>query len=104
MPGPPPSRPGSPAPAPPPARRAGTASLPGERRNYVSAITGRTADDWAAQSRGSPPEQAEEARPTKCLIVVAAFRRGSGRLRAEPYEGPPIAESPLAPWGVQIAG
>lgn len=82
---------------------AGTGSLPGETRNYVSAITGRTADDWAAQSRGDPPEKAEEARPTKCLIVVAAFRRGSGRLPAEPYEGP-IAESPLAPWGVQVAG
>jgi len=83
---------------------AGTGSLPGETRNYVSAITGRSADDWAAQARGNPPEQAEEARPTKCLIVVAAFRRGTGRRPvAEPYEGP-IAESPLAPWGVQVAG
>jgi Transglycosylase SLT domain/SPOR domain len=81
---------------------AGTGTLPGETRNYVSAITGRSADDWAAP-RGSPQEGAEEPRPTKCLIVVAAFRRGSGRQRVEPYEGP-LDESPLAPWGVQVAG
>lgn len=83
---------------------AGTGSLPGETRNYVSMITGRSADDWAAEARGASPGKDEEARPTKCLIVVAGFRRGTGRLvRVEPYEGP-IAESPLAPWGVQVAG
>src|SRR4029077_1742623 len=41
--------------------------------------------------------------PTRCLIVVAGFRRGTDRRMMEAYVGP-IGESPLAPWGVQIAG
>jgi hypothetical protein len=80
---------------------AGRGSLPGETRNYVSSITGRTADDWA-QARG-PDESADEGPPTRCLILVAAFRRGTDRRMAETYSGP-IEESPLAPWGVQVAG
>ena len=41
--------------------------------------------------------------PTRCLIVVAGFRRGTDRRMMEAYSGP-IGESPVAPWGVQIAG
>jgi hypothetical protein len=79
----------------------GRGDLPGETRNYVSAITGRTAEDWA--SARDEIENAQESPPTRCLIVVAAFRRGGQRRIAEPYRGP-IEESPLAPWGVQVAG
>jgi hypothetical protein len=75
----------------------GRGSLPGETRSYVSAITGRTADEWRGGAEG-----AEDA-PTKCLILVAAFRRGSDRRMMEAYGGP-IEESPIAPWGVQVAG
>jgi transglycosylase-like protein with SLT domain/sporulation related protein len=85
---------------------AGKGTLPGETRSYVSIITGRTADDWAA--RAGAQDEAQPARPTKCLILVAAFRRGSGRRTLEAYNGPfngsAIGESPLAPWGVQVAG
>jgi hypothetical protein len=81
---------------------AGKGALPGETRNYVSIITGRTADDWAAEARGEPAEE-EAPPPTKCLVLVAGFRRGTDRRVVAAYEGP-IAESPLAPWGVQIAG
>jgi len=80
---------------------AGRASLPWETRNYVSAITGRTAEHWANETRGEM--QGETQTPTRCLIVVANFRRGTGRRAVEPYSGPP-GESPLAPWGVQVAG
>ena len=80
---------------------AGKGGLPGETRNYVSIITGRSADDWAAEPRDAASE--EEGRPTKCLVLVASFRRGTDRRVAAAYTGP-IAESPLAPWGVQIAG
>jgi len=41
--------------------------------------------------------------PTKCLVVIAGFRRGTDRRIMEAYRGP-IEESPLAPWGVQLAG
>jgi Transglycosylase SLT domain/SPOR domain len=78
----------------------GRGGLPGETRSYVSLITGRTADDWAAAPRS---ETAEDHPPTRCLVVVASFRRGTDRRMMEAYVRP-IGESPLAPWGVQIAG
>jgi len=80
---------------------AGRGSLPGETRNYVSAITGRTADAWADDVRSET--RPETQTPTRCLIVVAGFRRGTDRRVIEAYRGP-IEESPLAPWGVQVAG
>jgi len=82
----------------------GRGSLPAETRNYVASITGRTADDWAEESRGGKPAEAtQETPPTRCLIVVAAFRRDGGRRAIATYGGP-AAQSPLAPWGVQLAG
>jgi len=82
----------------------GRGSLPGETRNYVSAVTGRLADDWADEARGAKPaEPAQEAPPTRCLVLVAAFRRGTDRRMIEAYAGP-IDVSPIAPWGVQLAG
>jgi hypothetical protein len=87
---------------------AGRGGLPGETRNYVSAITGRSADDWAEESRGAiRAAPAEEGLPTRCLVLVAAFRRGTDRRIYEAYGpgyGGPITEGPLAPWGVQVAG
>jgi len=82
---------------------AGRGGLPGETRSYVEIITGRSADDWANEARGgTSAEPAEEVPPTRCLILAAAFRRGTDR-RMEAYRGP-IEESPIAPWGVQVAG
>jgi hypothetical protein len=46
---------------------------------------------------------AEETPPTRCLILAAAFRRGTDRRMLEAYRGP-VEESPIAPWGVQVAG
>ena len=80
---------------------AGRGSLPWETRNYVSVITGRTAEQWSDDARAAKP--AESLAPTRCLIVIASFRRGTGRRPIEPYREPP-GESPLAPWGVQVAG
>ena len=80
---------------------AGRGSLPSETRNYVSAITGRTAEAWADAARNKT--QAEAQTPTRCLVLVAGFRRGTDRRVIEAYQGP-IEESPLAPWGVQVAG
>jgi hypothetical protein len=78
--------------------------LPGETRSYVAIITGRSADDWANEARGgASARRAEEAPPTRCLILAAAFRRGTDRRMLEAYRGP-IEESPIAPWGVQVAG
>jgi hypothetical protein len=77
----------------------GRGGLPGETRNYVSVITGRTAEDWKSGDAAA----AEAETPTRCLVLVAGFRRGTDRRVIEAYSGP-IEQSPLAPWGVQIAG
>jgi hypothetical protein len=82
---------------------AGRGSLPAETRNYVASITGRQADDWAEEARGGEPAKStQDATPTRCLIVVASFRRDGGRRAIATYGGP-IEQSPLAPWGVQLA-
>src|SRR5947209_13135975 len=81
----------------------GRGALPGETRNYVSLITGRTADDWKSAARDEMPAGAADNPPTRCLILVASFRRGTDRRMMEAYQRP-IGESPISPWGVQIAG
>ena len=90
----------------------GRGGLPDETRDYVVRITGRSAEDWAAEAAaararavpaslppgdtapaaaaGSPPE------PTTCLAVTAALRS----FRA----GSLLLEAATAPWGVQLAG
>jgi hypothetical protein len=82
---------------------AGRGGLPGETREYVSIITGRTADDWASDVRSERSDVTLEPLPTRCLVLVAGFRRGGERRVIEAYSGP-IEESPLSPWGVQVAG
>jgi len=83
---------------------AGRGGLPAETRDYVSAITGRTADEWADDVRAGRVESSEGT-ATRCLVLIAGVRRGRGSVpaTAEPYGGT-IDESPLAPWGVQVAG
>jgi hypothetical protein len=82
---------------------AGRGGRPGETREYVSSITGRTADDWASHARGERPDVTPDRPPTRCLVLVAGFRRGGERRVIEAHSGP-IEESPLSPWGVQVAG
>jgi hypothetical protein len=83
---------------------AGRGGLPGETRSYVEIITGRSAEAWANAARGGAPVgPAEDVPPTRCLILAAAFRRGTDRRMLEAYRAP-IEESPIAPWGVQVAG
>jgi Transglycosylase SLT domain/SPOR domain len=81
----------------------GRGALPGETRNYVSAITGRTAEDWASEVRGVPAAPTPESAPTRCLVLVADFRRSRAPPAVAAYGGP-IEQSPIAPWGVQVAG
>jgi hypothetical protein len=75
---------------------AGRGGLPAETRDYVVRITGRSAEDWAAQSKDeSRRETSTLADQETCLQVAAKLPR-SGRAT--------FAEAPLAPWGVQLAG
>src|SRR6185503_17464107 len=81
----------------------GRGGLPWETRNYVSVITGRAAEDWIAESRRIGPPQPDDETATRCLVLVAGFRRGRAPPVVTAYSGP-IEESPIAPWGVQLAG
>ncbi len=93
---------------------AGTGGLPAETRAYVAAITGRTAEDWAAEAKAHGAPEAKGSLETKdgadampaapaeqsCLQVTAALRI-PGRAAALGITGD---FAPLAPWGVQLAG
>lgn len=77
---------------------AGKGPLPSETRDYVVRITGRSAETWAAEAKNltakAPPS--DDPRPS-CLQLTASLRT----LRSAPAS---LAEGPLAPWGVQLAG
>ncbi|WP_131193998.1 lytic transglycosylase domain-containing protein [Lichenihabitans psoromatis] len=72
----------------------GKGGLPFETQDYVQRITGRSAEDWAADLKGHAPPPLQ---PTpSCQQIVADLRlTTSTRL---------VAEAPFAPWGVQLAG
>ncbi len=83
---------------------AGRGGLPDETRDYVARITGRTAEDWAADLRTPPkplpaePVQGPPAPPEPdCLTVTAELKR-PGRIVSA------LVEGAVAPWGVQLAG
>jgi hypothetical protein len=73
----------------------GKGSLPFETEDYVLRITGRAADDWAAdlKNKTAPPPAA--ASPS-CQQIVADLRISSAPAI--------VAEAPFAPWGVQLSG
>ena len=78
---------------------AGTGGLPTETRNYVIAVTGRSAEDWAADRKAEADGQAKapaDPNPQSCLQIVAVLR--------VPGRDAPAIEAAFAPWGVQLAG
>jgi len=87
--------------------RGGTGALPYETENYVVAITGATAQQWAQDAKAEANRDARDLplmrRPatpdsaSACGTVVAAVRAGSRPSLS-------IAEAAFAPWGVQLAG
>jgi hypothetical protein len=79
---------------------AGSGQLPAETRAFVLFITGRSADDWAAEGRAgvSEPRAAAES---SCLQLAAALRRPG---RDGGADAGVSGETAFAPWGVQLAG
>lgn len=77
---------------------AGRGGLPDETRGYVVRITGRFADDWAADAKAvpSPPAPVAAAEPG-CLAVTAELKRGA-------IGSSLMAQGATAPWGVQLSG
>lgn len=76
---------------------AGRGGLPAETENYVVAVTGRSAEDWASDAREKKDsgQGASGTEPQTCLQIVATLRVPGRR---------DTIEAPFAPWGVQLAG
>src|SRR5882672_2845437 len=82
---------------------AGAGSMPQETRNYVSAITGSTIEDWAKAGKGGKGgnKAPDAAPPTTCHDLIALLKRAPspvvrGLERRISLHGP-------KQWGVQLA-
>jgi hypothetical protein len=87
---------------------AGSGGMPQETRNYVSAITGSTVDDWAADARngkagksGKPPGEASLAPRLGCRELMALLRRAPNPFVTELEAHVKLGAD--RPWGVQLA-
>ncbi|MBL0405990.1 lytic transglycosylase domain-containing protein [Microvirga aerilata] len=77
---------------------AGQGGLPAETRNYVVVVTGRSAEEWAADAKErkkAEDQDAAAAEQQTCRQIVATLRLPGRR---------DTIEAPFAPWGVQLAG
>ena len=78
---------------------AGTGSMPYETRNYVSAITGSSIDEWAKAGKGG--KMPESAPPTTCHDLMALLKRAPNPFVAGLEEHVKLAAAKT--WGVQLA-
>jgi hypothetical protein len=77
----------------------GKGQLPAETRNYVSAITGATADDWAAAGKGG--KQPPSPPPTSCHTLMALLKRAPNPFITQLEQHVALAAAKV--WGVQLA-
>jgi Transglycosylase SLT domain/SPOR domain len=78
---------------------AGSASLPQETRSYVLAITGRTADEWAAaRSQRTAPTPRDAP---GCAELIALVKSAPNPFVHQLEQRVELAA--LKPWGVQLA-
>jgi hypothetical protein len=83
---------------------AGTGPMPGETRNYVSAITGMTVDDWAAERNkprdGKDAPKQEQKREPGCGELMALLKRSPSPFLEQLTQR--VVHSLAQPWGVQL--
>jgi len=77
--------------------QAGRRSLPAETRNYVYAITGVSADDWAASGADREPE-----RKSDCTTLMALLHQAPNAFVGKLEER--VTAAAISPWGVQLSG
>ena len=78
---------------------AGRGGLPAETRNYVIAITGRSADEWAAGNRDHndvPP-----TKKTSCGELIVMLKEQQSRFVGELERR--VREGAARPWGVELS-
>lgn len=78
----------------------GSGYMPSETRNYVSAITGMTVDDWKEQ-RGKPAERSPHRTTPGCGELMAMLRRTPNPFLDQLEQRVKLVAA--APWGVQLA-
>jgi hypothetical protein len=78
---------------------AGAGPMPYETRNYVSAITGSSIDDWAKAGKGG--KMPESAPPTTCHDLVALLKHAPNPFMTNLEEHVKLAAAKV--WGVQLA-
>ncbi len=78
---------------------AGAGPMPQETRNYVSAITGSTVDEWAKAGKGGKMPAGTPA--TSCRELMALLKRAPNPFITQLEEHVRIAAAKL--WGVQLA-
>jgi hypothetical protein len=78
---------------------AGTGGMPQETRNYVSAITGASVDEWASAGRAG--KVLDRAPNTSCRALMALLRRAPNFFVTELETHIELAAAKL--WGVQLA-
>jgi len=79
----------------------GTGGLPGETRDYVLAITGRTAEEWkTARDAAGAADKAPAAPPQDCPTLIGSLKAApSGFAAALEHR---IAAGAAKPWGVEL--
>ena len=77
----------------------GKGSMPQETRNYVTAITGSSIDDWAGAGKGG--KAPEQAPATTCRQLIALLKRAPNPFVAQLEQHVKLAAAKL--WGVQLA-
>jgi hypothetical protein len=75
---------------------AGARTLPSETRNYVYAITGISADEWAHGGKREPAQP-----PPNCRQLMALLHRAPNPFVTKLEER--VTNSAVSPWGVQLA-
>jgi hypothetical protein len=78
----------------------GTGYMPGETRNYVSAITGMTVEEWKEQ-RVKPAPPAQQHTAPGCGELMALLRRTPSPFLEQLERRVNLVAA--APWGVQLA-
>jgi hypothetical protein len=81
---------------------AGSGPMPQETRNYVSAITGTSVDDWAAAAKNADRGKAAERAPaTSCRDLMALLKRAPNPFVSQLEQHVKLGADKL--WGVQLA-
>jgi hypothetical protein len=77
----------------------GARPLPAETRHYVTAITGRTADEWAKAARGGTPR--DQPAVANCRDLVALLKQAPNLFVEELQERVNLVAT--SPWGVELS-